>query len=203
LPQGLLIVLKRSVDVLGAAVGSVLLSPVLLAVAVLIRFREGAPVLFRQERVGRDGTTFRILKFRTMRVSRPGDPEVTVAGDDRVTEIGRVLRRTKLDELPQLFNVLKGDMSLVGPRPEVAQYVADWPEDARQVVLSVRPGITDPASLEHFDEEALLAQYADPLEAYKTVVTPRKLAMYQRYVASQSFAGDLKIIIATVRRAFA
>ena len=195
--------LKRSVDVLGAAVGSVLLSPVLLAVAVLIRFREGAPVLFRQERVGRGGTTFRILKFRTMRVSRPGDPEVTVAGDDRVTEIGRVLRRTKLDELPQLFNVLKGDMSLVGPRPEVAQYVADWPEDARQVVLSVRPGITDPASLEHFDEEAVLAQYADPLEAYKTVVTPRKLAMYQRYVASQSFAGDLKIIIATVRRAFA
>ncbi|WP_107705059.1 sugar transferase [Nocardioides allogilvus] len=195
--------LKRSIDVLGAAVGSILLSPLLLVIAALIRVREGAPVLFRQERVGRDGRTFRILKFRTMRVSQPGAPEVTVAGDERITDIGRVLRRTKLDELPQLFNVLKGDMSLVGPRPEVEQYVADWPEDVRRIVLSVRPGITDPASLEHFDEEALLAQYADPIEAYRTIVTPKKLEMYQRYVAAQSLAGDLKIIIATVRRAFA
>ncbi|PUA83018.1 sugar transferase [Nocardioides currus] len=194
--------LKRGIDVLGSVVGSVLLSPVLVAIAALIRLREGAPVFFRQERVGLDGRTFRILKFRTMRVSRPGAPEVTVAGDDRVTDIGRVLRRTKLDELPQLLNVVRGEMSLVGPRPEVAQYVADWPDDVRRVVLSVRPGITDPASLEHFDEEAVLATYDDPIEAYRTIVTPRKLEMYQRYVATQSLVGDLRIIIATVRRAF-
>jgi lipopolysaccharide/colanic/teichoic acid biosynthesis glycosyltransferase len=195
-------VLKRSIDVLGAGIGSLVLSPVLLAVATVIRLREGAPVLFRQERVGRHGATFAILKFRTMRVSRPGDPEVTVAGDSRVTDVGRVLRRTKLDELPQLLNVLKGDMSLVGPRPEVPAYVADWPDAAKRVVLSVRPGITDPASLEHFDEEAVLATYDDPLHAYRTVVTPRKLEMYERYVENQSVLGDLQIIIATVKRAF-
>jgi lipopolysaccharide/colanic/teichoic acid biosynthesis glycosyltransferase len=195
-------VLKRTLDVVGAGIGSVVLSPLLLAIGTIVRIRDGAPVLFRQERVGRDGTTFAILKFRTMSQGRPGDPEVTVAGDSRVTDIGRVLRRTKLDELPQLLNVLRGDMSLVGPRPEVPSYVADWPDDARRVVLSVRPGITDPASLEHFDEEAVLASYDDPIDAYRTVVTPRKLAMYQRYVENQSLLGDLKIVIATVRRAF-
>ena len=194
--------LKRCIDLAGAGIGSVLLSPVLLAIAAVIRLREGAPVLFRQERVGRDGELFDILKFRTMRVGRPGDPEVTVAGDSRITGIGAVLRRTKLDELPQLFNVLRGEMSLVGPRPEVSGYVAGWPEDARCVVLSVRPGMTDPASLEHFDEEEVLASYADPLLAYRTVVTPRKLAMYQRYVETQSLLGDLRIILATVRRTF-
>ena len=194
--------LKRTLDVVGAGIGSVVLSPLLLAIGLLVRIRDGAPVLFRQERVGRDGATFAILKFRTMRQGRPGDPEVTVAGDSRVTDIGRVLRRTKLDELPQLLNVLRGDMSLVGPRPEVPSYVADWPDDARRVVLSVRPGITDPASLEHFDEEAVLAAYDDPIDAYRTVVTPRKLAMYERYVENQSLLSDLKIVIATVRRAF-
>lgn len=194
-------VLKRCVDLAGAGIGSVLLSPVLLAIAAVIRLREGAPVFFRQQRVGRDGKPFDIVKFRTMRVGRPGDPEVTVAGDDRVTRVGKVLRRTKLDELPQLFNVLRGEMSLVGPRPEVPAYVADWPEDARRVVLSVRPGITDPASLEHFDEEAVLASYDDPLHAYRSVVTPRKLEMYQRYVESQSLLSDIRIIVATVRRA--
>lgn len=194
--------LKRCLDVLGAGIGAVVLSPLLAFVAAVIRVREGRPILFRQERVGRDGSTFAILKFRTMRVSRPGDPEVTVAGDSRVTDVGRLLRRTKLDELPQLFNVLKGEMSLVGPRPEVPSYVAEWPEEARRVVLSVRPGITDPASLVHFDEEAVLASYDDPIDAYRTVVTPRKLEMYQRYVQSQSLVGDLRIILATVRRAF-
>jgi lipopolysaccharide/colanic/teichoic acid biosynthesis glycosyltransferase len=195
-------VLKRCFDVLGAALGSIVLSPLLAAIAAVIAIREGRPVLFRQERVGRGGRTFAILKFRTMRSGRPGDPEVTVAGDSRVTKVGAVLRRTKLDELPQLLNVVRGDMSLVGPRPEVPTYVELWPEHARRIVLSVRPGITDPASLEHFDEEAVLAGYDDPVEAYRSVVTPRKLEMYQRYVASQSLAGDLRIIIATLRRAF-
>lgn len=193
--------LKRSIDLLGAGAGSLLLLPVMVTIAAVIRVRDGRPVLFRQERVGRNGTTFSILKFRTMRVSRPGDPEVTVAGDQRITEVGRVLRRTKLDELPQLLNVLKGDMSLVGPRPEVPAYVAEWPAEAKRLVLSVRPGITDPASLEHFDEEALLAAYDDPLEAYRTIVTPRKIDMYQRYVQEQSLLGDLRILAATVRRA--
>lgn len=194
--------LKRCLDLVGAGLGSLLLSPVMLAVAAVIRVRDGAPVLFRQERVGRDGRTFAILKFRTMREGRPGDPEVTVSGDNRITDVGRVLRRTKLDELPQLLNVLMGDMSLVGPRPEVPAYVADWPDDARRIVLSVRPGITDPASLEHFDEEAMLATYDDPIEAYRTVVTPRKLAIYQRYVEDRSLVGDLRILVATARRAF-
>jgi lipopolysaccharide/colanic/teichoic acid biosynthesis glycosyltransferase len=195
-------VLKRAIDVVGAGVGSVVLSPLLLVIALAIRLREGSPVLFRQERVGRGGSTFTILKFRTMRAGRPDDPAVTVAGDNRITPLGRVLRRTKLDELPQLFNVLRGEMSLVGPRPEVPSYVAEWPAEVRRVVLSVRPGITDPASLAHFDEEAVLAAYDDPVEAYRTVVIPRKLAMYQHYVETRSVRGDLRIIVATLRRAF-
>ncbi|GAA4706424.1 O-antigen biosynthesis protein WlbG [Nocardioides conyzicola] len=193
--------LKRIVDLVGAGVGAVLLSPVLLTVAVLVRVLDGSPVLFRQTRVGHHGRPFQILKFRTMASSPAPSPQVTVSGDARITRLGRQLRRTKLDELPQLFNVIAGDMSLVGPRPEVPQYVEDWPDEARAVVLSVRPGITDPAAVELFDEEAVLARYPDPVEAYRTIVMPHKLEIYQQYVASRSLTGDLLIMLATVRRA--
>ncbi|GAA1777119.1 O-antigen biosynthesis protein WlbG [Nocardioides hankookensis] len=191
--------IKRATDVVGALVGAVLLSPVLAAIALVIRTRDGSPVLFRQVRVGRDGRPFRILKFRTM--TNGAGPGVTVAGDARVTDVGRILRRFKLDELPQLFNVLSGTMSLVGPRPELPEYVAQWPAATRDVVLSVRPGITDPAAVEFYDEEAILATYPDPIEAYRTVLMPQKLELYSSYIQTRTFTTDLRVIVATLRRA--
>lgn len=193
--------MKRWFDLLVATVGLVLLSPLLFLVACAIVIDSGWPVFFRQERVGRAGHPFRILKFRTMS-SRPGSPgpAITVSGDSRVTRIGRLLRRAKLDELPQLWNVATGDMSLVGPRPEVPRYVACYPEAVRYIVQSVRPGITDEAAIEFVDESELLAMTNDPEKTYVEVVLPRKLALYVRYVESRSFFGDLGILARTLWR---
>jgi lipopolysaccharide/colanic/teichoic acid biosynthesis glycosyltransferase len=193
-------VLKRGFDLLAAGAGLLLLWPLFLAVALAIRFGDGGPVFFRQERVGRGGKPFRMWKFRSMRVNaeRAG-PLLTVGGDPRVTPVGRVLRRTKLDELPQLLNVLKSEMSLVGPRPEVARYVACY-TDAQRAVLELVPGITDPASLAYLDEEALLAKAADPELAYRTQVMPAKIDLNLAYAARASLAGDIGVIAATVVR---
>jgi lipopolysaccharide/colanic/teichoic acid biosynthesis glycosyltransferase len=148
--------------------------------------------------VGLHGEPFRILKFRSMTESTQG-PSVTVEGDHRVTRVGHVLRATKVDELPQLINVVRGEMSLVGPRPEVPEYAALWPEEARAEVLSVRPGITDPASVIYRRESEELAAAADPHRHYVEVVMPRKLDLYRRYVAEQSLLGDLRIVAQTIR----
>ena len=163
------------------------------AVAVAIRLDGDGPVIFRQERVGRHGVVFRIHKFRTMRPDLPGGL-VSPTGDPRITRVGAFLRRSKLDELPQLLDVLQGSMSLVGPRPEVPAYVALWPEDSRQLILSVRPGITDPATvlLRHEAEE--LASAADPAAYYVADLLPRKVEMYVRYVESGRSSGDLRIL---------
>ena len=142
------------------------------------------------------GKPFRIHKFRSMRASS-GGPEVTTAGDARVTRVGAWLRKSKLDELPQLFDVLMGRMSLVGPRPEVARYVALWPQAERELILSVRPGITDPASIAFRNESELLAQADDPERYYREVLLPQKVAMYAEYVRTRSLLGDLRVLIAT------
>lgn len=189
--------LKRAFDVASSAVGLVVLSPVFLVVAALIKAKDRGPVFFRQERVGLHGRTFRIHKFRTMRVANAG-VLITSADDDRITPVGAFLRRTKLDELPQLIDVLRGDMSVVGPRPEVPRYVAMWGDDARAEILSVRPGISDPAAIAFRNEQDVLAAVDDPERHYVEVILPQKVAMYLDYVRTRSFVGDLRVIFGTL-----
>lgn len=191
---------KRLFDILASALGLLLLSPLLLGVALWIKWDSPGPVMFRQERVGRFGRPFFIHKFRSMWVDAPAlGPQITIGEDPRITRSGRFIRRSKLDELPQLWDVLRGAMSLVGPRPEVPRYVALYPAELRELVLSVRPGITDPASLEFRDESSVLAAAADPERAYVEVLLPRKLALSCAYVREASLARDLAIIWRTVR----
>lgn len=192
---------KRALDVLCSAAGLIVLGPFLLAVALLVRLDSPGPVFFRQERVGRFGRTFRIHKFRTMRFSQSATgPSLTVGADPRITRVGAALRRLKIDELPQLIDVLLGDMSLVGPRPEVPEYVAHYSPEDFSVVLSVRPGITDRASLEYSEENELLAGVADPHRFYLERILPVKLGYYRDYVASNSVLGDIRIIVSTIAK---
>ena len=191
---------KRAFDLLLAGLGLVLLSPLLLVIAIAIRIDSPGPVFYRQERIGRHGVPFRIHKFRTMRHDpQHGGPQITVGDDARITRVGAFLRRTKLDELPQFIDVLRGRMSLVGPRPEVPRYVALYPAELRAEVLSVWPGITDLASIEFRDEAALLARASDAEREYVEVVMPRKLALAARYVRSASLALDVTILWRTLR----
>lgn len=191
---------KRMFDWVASGLGLLALSPLLLVMALAIKLETPGPVFFRQERVGQGGTLFRIHKFRTMvqDAERRG-PQITVGGDVRVTRVGVVLRKYKLDELAQLIDVFVGDMSLVGPRPEVPRYVACYPEDVRAIVLSVKPGITDRASIEYRDENEILARAQDAYQAYVNEVLPAKLAYYVDYVRSRSFRGDIGILFATLR----
>ena len=190
-------VVRRSVDVALSAVGLILLMPVGAVVAVLVKRDSPGPVLFVQARLGRNGAPFRLLKFRTMRVSRAG-AQVTATGDPRVTELGRRLRASKLDELPQLVNVLLGDMSLVGPRPEVTQYARHWTAPQKQVILSVRPGITDPVTLSLRREEQLLAASQDPEGFYVRTLLPEKASRYVDYVRGRSIRSDASVFARTV-----
>ncbi len=193
--------LKRGFDVATAVIGLLMLAPLLGVIGLLVRLDSPGPALFRQTRVGRFGRPFRIFKFRTMQVAlEPQGPLVTGGADRRITRLGRWLRRLKFDELPQLLNVINGDMSLVGPRPEVERFVACWPDDLRPLILSVRPGITDPASLEYFEEATLLERSLDVEKAYVDEVLPRKVAIYARYVRTRSFRGDLRVVVRTLFR---
>lgn len=189
---------KRCFDVLCAALGLLVLAPLLLLIAVWVRLDSPGPALFRQTRVGRFGVPFTIHKFRTMG-AEPG-AAITVGEDSRITRAGHLLRASKLDELPQLWDVLRGTMSLVGPRPELPRYVALYPAALRQRVLAVRPGITDPASLEFSHEAELLAAAADPEHEYREVVLPAKLRLSANYAARASLATDLKLILRTLAR---
>jgi lipopolysaccharide/colanic/teichoic acid biosynthesis glycosyltransferase len=192
--------MKRLFDVVVASVALAVLALPLLAIAVAIRLTSPGPAIFRQLRVGRDGSLFLIWKFRTMvHDAVMSGPLVTAAGDARVTPLGRVLRRYKLDELPQLVNVWRGDMSFVGPRPEVPRYVARYSDDDRKV-LAVRPGITDPASIRLRDEEQLLGRFADRERAYVEVLLPLKIDLQRDYIANQSFVGDVALILRTLAR---
>ena len=190
------LLLKRLFDMAASGIGLLLLAPLLLALAVWIKCDSAGPVFFLQERVGLHGKLFRIIKFRSMRQNNSG-PQITVGADARITRSGRFIRAYKLDELPQLINVLLGDMSLVGPRPEVPRDVALYPADVREEVLSVRPGMTDLASVQYRSESDLLAASSDPERTYTTVILPAKLALYQQYVRQRSLWLDVRIICVT------
>jgi lipopolysaccharide/colanic/teichoic acid biosynthesis glycosyltransferase len=179
----------------------VLLSPVLVAAAIAIALEDGWPVLFRQCRVGRDGREFLLLKFRSMRLGMAGT-RITTKQDSRITRTGAVLRRYKLDELPQFWNVVRGDMSLIGPRPEVPAFVD--PQDPKwRAVLRVKPGISDLASLAYRNEEELFAGAADPERHYREVLLPAKLALSLHYIRIRSFWQDLKLFVLTIRYSIA
>ena len=188
--------LRRLLDVTVAGMLLLVLAPLLGVLALLVRATSTGPALFRQIRIGRNGRPFVLLKLRTMRADAPG-PVITAGGDPRITRFGAWLRRTKLDELPQLWNVLRGDMSLVGPRPEVPDYVALYTA-AQRAALLVRPGLTDPASLAWADEAATLAAFAEPHRAYADVVLPRKLALSLAYLERRTVWSDLAVVMRTV-----
>ena len=179
--------------------GLLVLAPVLFVVAVLIKIRmPGGPAIFRQRRVGRNGKLFTMYKFRSMTVSHLGS-SVSVAGESRITPLGAKLRKYKLDELPELWNVLKGDMSFVGPRPDVPGY-ADRLQGEDRLILKLRPGITGPASLKYADEEELLAQVADPRRYNDEVIFPDKVRINLDYYYNRTFCGDIRLIFQTIFR---
>jgi lipopolysaccharide/colanic/teichoic acid biosynthesis glycosyltransferase len=189
---------KRLFDIILSFSGLMFLSPLLLIVVGLILIWDGTPVLFRQLRVGKNGLEFILNKFRTMIPLQKGSHSSFDAGDGkRVTRLGSFLRKTKFDELPQLWNVLIGDISFVGPRPEVRKWVDAYPERWAKI-LSVKPGITDPASIYYRNEEELLAKANDPEAYYRDVILPHKLDLYEEYVRTQSFWGDIRLIFKTI-----
>jgi lipopolysaccharide/colanic/teichoic acid biosynthesis glycosyltransferase len=190
--------MKRAIDLIFAAAGLIALAPLMAAIALIIKLSDRGPVFFAQERVGQFGVPFRMYKFRTMvaNAEKLGIP-LTTRNDPRITRVGGWLRRAKLDELPQLWNVVKGDMSLVGPRPEVPRYVALYTADQRRV-LDVRPGITDPASLQFVDEAACLAEMENPETAYVEIVMPRKIAMNLGYMRRMTTVSDLWVVLTTL-----
>lgn len=191
---------KRLFDLVASLLGLAVLALPGLLLALVIKLDSPGPVFFRQQRVGRFGRPFRIHKFRTMHVDaeRAGGP-LTVGADPRVTRVGRWLRAHRLDELPQLIDVLRGEMSLVGPRPEVPRYVALYPAGLREQVLAVRPGITDPASLAYRGEASQLAAAADPEREYVEVIMPKKLALAADYAARATLWTDLGVVARSLR----
>jgi len=189
--------LKRAFDFAVSGIVLLVIWPLLVIIAVALRLESKGPAFFRQERVGLNGEIFRIHKFRSMRTDVPGGL-ISSRCDPRITRIGAVLRKSKLDEVPQLLDVLSGHMSLVGPRPEVPKYVELWPEHDRDLILSVRPGITDPASIELRNESDELATADDAETHYVSSLLPHKTAMYVDYVRMQSFVGDLMILARTI-----
>lgn len=191
--------IKRLFDILFSLLGIIVLSPILVIVALAIKKSSPGPVFFKGERIGKNRVPFRMFKFRTMVVDadKLGGPS-TASDDPRLTRIGLFLKKYQLDELPQLFNVFLGQMSLVGPRPEVKVYVDMMTEEERKTILSVRPGMTDWASLWDFHEGEILKGSADPEQAYMEKIRPQKLKLQIKYVKERSFIVDLKIIFETV-----
>lgn len=193
---------KRLIDVAVSSVGLVLLSPLLVIVGILVKFTSRGSILYWQDRVGRSGRLFRITKFRSMvaGADKKG-PSITSSGDARVTRFGAILRKFKIDEFPQLWNVLKGEMSLVGPRPELPQYVVNYTPEQRRV-LCVRPGITDIASIRYRHEEEVLGQSENPEDFYRNVVLPHKLDLNLQYIEHISLFFDMKLTFQTLQSLF-
>ena len=191
---------KRLFDVLFSLVALIVLSPFFLAVSILIKLTSKGPVFFIQDRVGRHCISFSLYKFRSMKIGKAG-LSITVQGDNRITSFGRVIRKTKIDELPQLLNVLKGDMSFAGSRPELKKYVSIYQKEYREI-LEVRPGITDWAAIKFRNEEGVLAQYDDKEKAYIQEVLPVKLRFSLEYVRNISFVTDVKVLTFTIIRIF-
>jgi lipopolysaccharide/colanic/teichoic acid biosynthesis glycosyltransferase len=194
--------IKRTFDIIVSFLGLLVLTPLLLFLAVVIKLDSPGPIFFRQERIGRGFRPFSIFKFRTMVQNLSDQGRLITVGDDpRITRVGRILRKSKFDELPQLINVLKGDMSLVGPRPEVRRYVELFRKDYEQI-LKIRPGITDLASLKYNDEATLLTQLENPEAEYCNRILPDKISLSKEYVKKSSFIFDLSLIIKTLSKIF-
>mgnify|MGYP003762827981 FL=1 len=194
------IILKRGFDIIFSLLGLIVLLPAFLVIATAIKLDSNGPVFFRQVRVGKNGKEFKILKFRTMVVdAEKKGLQITVDKDSRITKVGRFLRKYKLDEFPQLINVLVGDMSFVGPRPEVPKYVALY-NDEQKIVLKVKPGITDIASIEYKDENTLLNQNDNPEKTYIEEIMPAKLKLNMKYIRNISAFNDIKLILKTIFR---
>ena len=192
--------IKKAFDLSASFVGLILLSPLFLFVAIWIKSDSKGPVFFRQERVGLNGVNFKIHKFRTMRVLAESEGRLTVGLDSRITQSGYFLRKYKIDELPQLIDVFFGKMSLVGPRPEVLEFIDLYPEDIKNRVLSVKPGITDMASIEMSNENDILGKYDDARQAYIDIILPIKQKHYLAYVDKHNIWLDLKIILLTLKK---
>jgi lipopolysaccharide/colanic/teichoic acid biosynthesis glycosyltransferase len=189
--------MKRLFDIFFSALGIIICIPFLIIAAILVRLDSSGPILFTQERIGKDFKPFKIYKFRTMKkVGEQDGPKITIRGDNRITRIGRLLRKYKIDELPQLFNVLKGDMSFVGPRPEISEYVNLF-KTAYGKLLSIRPGITDPASICYSNEEILLSGSDNWEENYRKIVLPEKIKLSLQYVDNHSIITDIRLIVKT------
>ena len=193
--------MKRTFDIGVSFVGLILLSPLMLLAALAIKLDSPGPIMFRQKRIGEGFHPFLIYKFRTMQEASGRRRSLTVGDDPRITPTGRLLRRTKIDEIPQLINVLKGDMSFVGPRPEVPEFVELFRSEYEEI-LKVRPGITDLASLKYRDEAAVLEQSENPEEEYLRRVLPDKINLSKEYIRRSSFFLDLTLILKTVRKLF-
>lgn len=191
--------LKRIFDITLSLFGLIILLPFMLIIAILIKLDSKGPVFFKQIRVTKNGREFKIFKYRTMRVGSDKYSQITVGKDGRITKIGSFLRKYKLDEIPQLINVLIGDMSLVGPRPEVPKYVALYTEEQEEI-LKVRAGITDYASIEFSNENDLLASEEDPEKAYIEKVMPKKIELNKKYLSEISVLTDIKIILLTIKK---
>jgi lipopolysaccharide/colanic/teichoic acid biosynthesis glycosyltransferase len=192
--------LKRSFDIIASLIGLILLAPVIIIISFLIVIDSRGGIFYKQVRVGKNNIDFKLYKFRTMRSGSDKKGLITVgARDSRITSMGYYLRKYKLDELPQLFNVLFGDMSLVGPRPEVRKYVDMYNEQQRQV-LTVKPGITDYASIEYSNENEILGKAVDPDKVYIEEIMPHKLSLNLRYIKDQSLLTDIKIILSTLKK---
>jgi len=192
--------MKRALDLSIALIGMAILTPLLGVLSLAVLLTSGKPAIFRQVRVGRDGRLFIIRKFRTMAMLPGAEGGSFEPGDlSRITAFGRLLRSSKIDELPQLWNVIKGDMSLVGPRPEVPHWVTVYPERWKRV-LSVRPGMTDPSSIEYRDEERIIGGSLEPEADYGKIILPRKLDIYEEYLKNQSLIRDIRILADTFLR---
>ena len=191
--------LKRIFDIILSLFGLIILLPFMLIIAIFIKLDSKGPVFFKQLRVTKNGREFKIFKYRTMRVGSDKYSQITVGKDDRITKIGSFLRKYKLDEIPQLINVFIGDMSLVGPRPEVPKYVAFYTDEQKEI-LKVRAGITDYASIEFSDENDLLASEEDPEKAYIEKIMPKKIELNKKYILEISILTDIKIILLTIKK---
>jgi lipopolysaccharide/colanic/teichoic acid biosynthesis glycosyltransferase len=191
----------RLFDIVISIFGIILLFPLFIIISIFIALEFNGGILFIQERVGKNGTHFRIFKFRTMVTNQPEGLSLTVSNDKRITKFGKFLRANKLDELPQLFNVIKGDMSLVGPRPEVPEYVKYYSQEQRQI-LSLKPGITDLASIEFSNENYILAEVTDPEQYYISHIMPRKINLNLVYLQNKNLKNYFKIIFKTIKLIF-
>jgi len=190
---------KRLFDILSSLIVLILLSPLLIIISLWIILDSKGGAFYKQERIGKNQKPFGLYKFRSMRPDSDKKGQITIGNDNRITKVGKFIRKYKIDELPQLFNILKGDMSVVGPRPEVKKYV-DLYTDEQLKVLNVKPGLSDYASIEYFDEQTVLGKAKDPNKEYIEVVMPAKLKLNLKYIKDKSLLTDLKIIFKTLRK---